>query len=225
VVFGAGRHARLVAGAGYRAAAELVAELGLAPPADGRPVIVVCGGAGGLRGRALDRARTVIDDAVAPAAGQLGAIVVDGGTAAGTMLLTGAARVSQPGNLPVLLGVAPEGLVSYPGGPSAGVPLDSGHSHFILAPGDQWGGETPMLIAVAEALAGSGPIAMVVAGGGPVSRAEIEQAREHDWPVLAIAGTGGAADGSDAVHRVDGAGACARQLAWELRSGRRQRAC
>ncbi len=134
VPFGAGKRARLLAGAGHRAAAELVAELGLAPPAAGRPVILVCGGAIELKGRALDRARTMIDDAVAPVAGQIGAVVVDGGTAAGTMLLTGAARVSQPDNLPVLLGVAPEGLVSYPGGPSAGVPLDSGHSHFILAP-------------------------------------------------------------------------------------------
>jgi SLOG in TRPM, prokaryote len=218
VLFGAGKQARLLVGAGYRAAAELIAELGLAPPAVGRPVILVCGGAVGLTGRALDRARAVIDGAVAPVAGRLGAVIVDGGTAAGAMLLTGAARVSQPGNLPVLLGVAPEGLVSYPGGPTAGVPLDSGHSHFILAPGDQWGGETRMLIAVARALAGPGPVVMIVAGGGPVTRAEIAQARQHDWPVLGIGGTGGAAEGADGVRRVDDAGACIRQLCRELRA-------
>jgi hypothetical protein len=217
VPFGAGKHARLLAGAGNRAATELVAELGLTPPADGCPVILVCGGAVELKGRPLDRARTVIDDAVAPVAGRMGAIVVDGGTAAGAMLLTGAARVSQPDNLPVLLGVAPEGLVSYPGGPSVGVPLDSGHSHFILAPGNQWGGETRMLIAVARALAGRGPVAMIVAGGGPVTRSEIAEAREHDWPMLGIDGTGGAAESSGAVRRVVDADACARQLCWELR--------
>jgi SLOG in TRPM, prokaryote len=217
VVFGAGKHARLLAGGGHRAAAELVAELGLAPPAAGRPVILVCGGAIELKGRALDRARTMIDDAVAPAAGRIGAIVVDGGTAAGTMLLTGAARVSQPDNLPVLLGVAPEGLVSYPGGPSAGVPLDSGHSHFILVPGDQWGGETRMLIAVARAVAGSGPVVVIVAGGGPVTRLEIAEARQQGWPVLGVVGTGGAAEDADGVRGVADADDCARQLCRELR--------
>jgi hypothetical protein len=222
VPFGAGKRARLLAGAGHRAAAELVADLGLAPPAAGRPVILVCGGAIELKGRALDRARTMIDHAVAPVAGRMGAVVVDGGTAAGTMLLTGAARVSQPDNLPVLLGVAPEGLVSYPGGPSAGVPLDSGHSHFILAPGDQWGGETRVLIEVAQALAGRGPVVVVVAGGGPVTRLEIAAARAHGWPVLAMAGTGGEADGSDAVRRVADVGCCARQLCWELSQDRNQ---
>jgi len=229
VPFGAGKRARLLAGAGHRAAAELVAELGLAPPADGRPVILVCGGAIELKGRALDRARTMIDHAVAPVAGRIGAVVVDGGTAAGTMLLTGAARVSQPDNLPVLLGVAPEGLVSYPGGPAAGVPLDSGHSHFILAPGDQWGGETRMLIAVARALAGSGPVVVIVAGGGPVTRAEIAEAREQGWLVLGIVGTGGAAEGADGVRGVADADDCARQLCWELGQDRnrafRENAC
>jgi TRPM family ion channel len=223
ISFGAGRQARLLADARYRAAADLVAELGLAPPADGRPVILVCGGAVGLTGRAFDRARTVIEGEVAPVAGQTGAVVVDGGTAAGTMLLTGGARASQPDNLPVLLGVAPAGLVSYPGGPSAGEPLDSGHSHFILVPGNQWGGETLMLIEVARAVAGSGPVAVVVAGGGEVTRAEIASARAQHWPVFGIAGTGGEADSSAAVRKVGDTGACARLLGRELGRSTRSR--
>jgi hypothetical protein len=226
ISFGAGKQARLLAGAGHRAAADLVAEIGLAPPAGGRPVILVCGGAVGLTGPEFDRARTVIEDEVVPVAGQTGAVVVDGGTAAGTMLLTGAARASQPDNLPVLLGVAPAGLVSYPGGPSAGVPLDSGHSHFILVPGDQWGGETLMLIEVARAVAGPGPVAVVVAGGGVVTRAEIAAAHERHWPVFGIAGTGGEADSSGVARRVSDAGSCARLLAGELdRSTRSRSAC
>jgi hypothetical protein len=180
---------------------------------------VVCGGADTLTGQALDRTRTVIEQAVAPAAGRLGAVVVDGGTAAGVMALTGAARASQPDNVPVLVGVAPDGLVSYPDGPAAGdslAPLDASHSHFILASTDRWGGETRLLMAVAAALAGPGPVAVVVAGGGEVARSEIARARERAWPVLAIAGTGGAADGSAGVRRVSDAAACARELSWEL---------
>jgi hypothetical protein len=55
IPFGAGKHAQLLAGGNDRAAAELVAEHGLAAPGEGRPVIVVSGGASGLKRRALER--------------------------------------------------------------------------------------------------------------------------------------------------------------------------
>jgi hypothetical protein len=214
VPFGPDNVVPLLTGRDPRGAADLVARLGLAPPPGGRPVIVVCGGADGLRGSALDRARTVIEDAVAPVAGVTGAAVVDGGTATGVMRLTGAARALRPDAMPVLVGVAPGRLISYPGGPAEGAPLDSRHSHFILADSDRWGGETALLMSVAAALAGSGRVAMVLAGGGRVAELELAEARERDWPVLAIAGTGGVAGSlpGDADP-----GTFARRLSWELR--------
>jgi hypothetical protein len=120
----------------------------------------------------------------------------------------------------VLVGVAPAGLVSYPGGQSDGVPLDAGHSHFILAATDKWGGETKLLMAVAQALAGSGRVAVVVAGGGTVTKAEVAEAQRRGWPILAVTGTGGVADsiaGRADVRLASDAVEGARQLSWELR--------
>jgi len=231
VSFGVGRRALLLT-ADHRPAADLVVALGLDPPADGRPVIVVCGGAGNLTGTAFDRARDMIEDAVAPVAAATGAAVVDGGTASGVMRLTGAARSAQPDRMPVLVGVAPAGLVSYPDvtpsvtpsvAPSVtpdGVPLDAGHTHFVLADSDRWGGETSLLMETAQALAGSGRVAVVVMGGGPVTQAEVAEAQRRGWPILAVTGTGGVADtiaGRADVRLASDAVEGARQLSWELR--------
>lgn len=72
--------------------------------------------------------------------------------------------------------------------------LDGNHTHFVLADSDGWGGETPLLMALADALAGDAPVAFVLAGGGTVSRLEALEAVEHGWPLFVIEGTGGAAD-------------------------------
>jgi hypothetical protein len=218
VPFGPGRQALLLR-AKDRTADDLVADLALRPPKTGRPVIVVCGGAETMNGDALDRARMAIETVVASAAARTGAVVVDGGTAAGVMRLTGAVRATAPDDMPVLLGVAPEALVSYPGGPSAGTPLDEGHTHFVLAATDRWGGETKLLMAVAQALAGADRVAMLVAGGGPIAKTEVAEALHRRWPVFAITGTGGEADSiasHDGVRAVDDLAEGARQLSWEL---------
>ncbi len=176
-------------------AADIIARMGLSPPARGRPVIVVCGGAGDLADGELDKASAVIEAAVASAAEVTSAVLVDGGTSAGVMRLTGQARARWPRALPVLVGVAPAGQVTYPGGPAGErVPLEENHSHFILADSSEWGGETPLLMTVAEKLAGDGCVVMVLAGGGQVARSESLEAVRRGWPIFAIAGTGGLAD-------------------------------
>jgi hypothetical protein len=169
-------------------------------------------------------------------------VLVDGGTSAGVMRLTGQARARWPQALPVLVGVAPAGLVSYPEGPDGEerVSLEANHSHFILADSSQWGGETRLMMTVAETLAGTAPVVMVLAGGGQVAAAEALEAARRRWPVFAVAGTGGLADsllqaaGRAAGPPADPAlrdilaeadirpvtgtdpGTFARQLAWEL---------
>jgi hypothetical protein len=194
VPFGTGNQAQL-SQARSGDAADVIARMGLAMPGRGRPVIVVCGGADGLVDGELERASAMIGAAVASAAQVAGAAVVDGGTSAGVMQLAGHARARWPDALPVLVGVAPAGLVTYPGSPAGeGVPLEENHSHFILADSGDWGGETRLMMTVASQLAGGGHVVMVLAGGGQVARSEVAEAARRSWPVFAIAGTGGLAD-------------------------------
>lgn len=183
-------------------APELLAAAGLQSGARGSAVIVVCGGADDLKGALFDRAVAILGPAVSSAAEVTGAAVFDGGTASGVMEITGAARAKRPLALPVLVGVAPAGLVTYPGGSDGDrVPLEENHSHFVLADSDQWGGETGLLMALAAARAGNGRVVVVLAGGGQVAKAEVVQSVRRGWPVFVIQGTGGLADSISELRR------------------------
>src|SRR5262249_6735371 len=167
---------------------ELLSRLGLLTAGGPRPVIVVSGGASSLTGPALDRTRAVLGPAVVAAARLTGAAVVDGGTAAGVMAVLGAARAEQPAALPALVGVAPGGTITYPGGPVGDerVPLEPSHTHFVLADSAEWGSETALLLDVAGALSGHDPIAVLLAGGGAVTKAEALEAVRRGWPVFVL---------------------------------------
>jgi hypothetical protein len=119
--------------------------------------------------------------------------VVDGGTDVGVMAAIGRTRAESGSVLPVLLGVAPGGKVTWPHGPADGqAALEPNHSHFILAEATDWGGETGLLIEVAARLA-DGQVVIVVAGGGKTACAEVLAAVRQGWKVFVIAGTGGVA--------------------------------
>jgi hypothetical protein len=201
VDFGDGRRALLVRAHAAESPSALLVKLGLTPHGR-RSVIVVCGGADDLREPQLTVARNVLGPAVRAAAARVDVAVVDGGTTAGVMGLIGAERGQGGDALPVLVGVAPAGQVSYPGAPGDGrTPLEPHHSHFVLAESSEWGGETGLLVAVAEQLAGGAPIAMVLAGGGRVARREALAAVTCHWPLFVIEGTGGCADEIAALWR------------------------
>ncbi len=195
IIFGNGNRAVLVKGLSA-GPGELLTALGLQPGAGGAGVIFVCGGADDLRGASLTRAEELLGPAVSAAVQVTNAAVFDGGTASGVMAITGAARGRRPSAMPVLAGVAPARLVSYPGGPSGGdrVPLEENHSHFVLADSSEWGGETGLLIGLAAAYAAGRQVVVVLAGGGRVSKAEVLESVRRGWPVFAIQGTGGVAD-------------------------------
>ncbi len=168
---------------------------------NGAPVLVVIGGATELTGAQADRAEQMLGSAVPAAAEVCGAAVVDGGTASGIMRIIGAARARRPAALPVLVGVAPAGQVTYPGG--AGAPdgpgrdltqLDQNHSHFVLADSGEWGGETALLMDLAAALADGQRPVLALAGGGTIALAEVLTAVRRGWPVFVVQGTGGLAD-------------------------------
>jgi len=242
VSFDNGNRAALVEAGSGDDARGLVAALGLASTA-GRPVIVVGGGADALQGEQHEHATSLLGPAVASAAALAHAVVVDGGAAAGVASRVGAARAERPSALPVVVGVSPVGEVTYPGSGVGGgaTPLEPHHTHFVLADSPEWGGETQLLIAVAEELAAGAPVVMLLAGGGLNATAEALEAAIRGWPLFVIEGTGGAADeiaaatshaGPDAaadglVQRIAAggevrsfagteSGQLARRLAWEL---------
>lgn len=132
------------------------------------------------------------------AAEAAGAVLVDGGTQAGVMALLGEAVAARGHPVP-LIGVAPAGRVTYPGGPEpaeaeGAAPLDPNHSHFLLAPSDDWGGETDWMFALAEALSEGAPVVTVLVNGGDIAREEVWQSVRRGWPVVVLAGTGRLAD-------------------------------
>jgi hypothetical protein len=194
VTFESGRRAAILQAGANPDAVALLAQLGLQP---NQPVVVVAGGADTLTGHAHELAARVVGPAVARAAGLTGAAVVDGGTASGIMAIIGEAIRERHGEGIVLLGVAPAGCVTHPGSSTHaedGAALEPNHSHFVLAESAEWGGETPLLVDLSDALAAGARIAMVVAGGGDVTVNEVLQASRRGWPVFLAVGTEGAAD-------------------------------
>jgi SLOG in TRPM, prokaryote/SMODS and SLOG-associating 2TM effector domain 1/Protein of unknown function (DUF4231) len=96
-----------------------------------------------------------------------------------------------------LVGVAPAGRVTYPGDERSShgdTPLEPNHTHFVLANTDEWGGETELLFDLVDATRGVRPGVALVAGGGSVTRDELVMAARRGLAIVALAGTGGAAD-------------------------------
>jgi hypothetical protein len=202
VSFDDAHRALLVSASAGSNAASLIDALQLRHP---RPVIVVIGGATGLDTKSAASAATAlrgVAPGVVSAAANSGAAIVDGGTDAGLMAIIGSALAAAGVDVP-LLGVAPAGRVRLPGqrvdsgdvaDANDAVDLQRDHSHFILADANEWGGETPLLIESAAALAQGAPIAVVVAAGGRVTQAEVAAGAARGWPIFAISSTGGVAD-------------------------------
>jgi hypothetical protein len=209
-----GNCAARVRAAGSDIAEDLLRDVGLADRQ--RPVIVVCGGAKELdnRRRRMSRASNVLGPAVLRAARAHEAAIVDGGTRSGVMRIVGEARGPGRADDDVLVGVAPRGRVSEPGGqretepvepvepvepsepsePSEPLeplePLEPHHTHFVLADSEQWGGETELLFRVADALSDARKAVVLLSGGGNARR-EVLEAVRREWPIVVVRGFGG----------------------------------
>ncbi|HMM28866.1 MAG TPA: hypothetical protein PKD46_11325 [Aggregatilineaceae bacterium] len=159
-----------------------------------RAVVVVHGGASAMEPDLIDDVTRFFAASLAPFAEQRRVLVADGGTQAGTMAALGAARRAIGGTFP-LVGVAPRGAVSYPGaGPSPDdrPPLDAGHSHFVLIEADTFGVESSLLVGLLRGAQVPG-VALIV-NGGPIVREEVAAHAALGHPVIAVAGSGRAAD-------------------------------
>ena len=120
--------------------------------------------------------------------------VVTGGTDAGIFSLFGAAMAEPTAPL---VGVTPRDR--------DGVPLEPNHTHVVLVDGDTWGDETPVLLALADALGRLAPSVAVICGGGAITRLEAQGHLRAGRPLITVAGSGGVAD-ELAEHAVAPAG-------------------
>lgn len=159
-----------------------------------RAVVVVHGGAGGMEPALIDNVTRFFAASLAPFAEQHRVLVADGGTQAGTMAALGAARRAIGGTFP-LVGVAPRGAVRYPGADPACddcAPLDAEHSHFVLIEADTFGAESALLAGLLRGAQAPG-VALIV-NGGAIVREEVMTHAALGHPVIAVAGSGRAAD-------------------------------
>jgi SLOG in TRPM, prokaryote len=175
---------------------QAMAELGLE---GSYPVIVLIGGE--IDEQQADVTRRAIET-ISRTAEDLNAVVVCGGTDMGIMAEVGQIRVRHGYKFP-LVGVTPEELVTWPGGPHSGKFLGWGekrwqlephYSHFILVPGSQFGDESPWMIDTATLLSREHGSVTILINGGEVSRRDIELSLEKGRPVIALSRSGRLAD-------------------------------
>lgn len=163
---------------------------------EGRPVLVVVGGAGKLSDEDRARVRSLFVRVLAPLAQTLNAVVVDGGTDAGVMQMMGRARRKTNSTFP-LVGVAPIGTAGLPGQPLPhpdGAFLEPHHTHFVLVPGTNWGDESTWIAQLASALADDSPSVTVLINGGEATWNDASENVQEGRPLLVIAGSGRTAD-------------------------------
>jgi hypothetical protein len=218
ITFDNGNHAVVVTAPRDTDAQTILEALAFAQP---RGVIMVFGGAKGLDDSRKARLTELFTDAIAPAAAELGALIIDGGTQSGVMAMMGEA-FARDGQGSQLLGIAPAGKVTYPGGPSDagivdGAPLEPNHSHFVLVESDEWGGETGTMFKLAAAL--NVPVATMLINGGQIAGGEASQSVRNGWQLLVVEGSGRFADELSAAVR-DGPFAKSVEVSEIARSGR-----
>ena len=173
-----------------------ISELGLK---DHYPVIVLIGG--DVDEKQVDLTRRAIE-MIARIAEDIQAALICGGTDMGVMAEIGRIRSRQSYKFP-MIGVAPEELVTWPGGPlntrflwlgKQRCQLESHYSHFILVPGEQFGDESPWIVDTASLLSRDHQSVTILINGGEVSRKDIQLSLENGRRVIVLSRTGGLAD-------------------------------
>jgi SLOG in TRPM, prokaryote len=200
ITFDNGNHAVVVTAGRDTDAQTILKALDIGQP---HALIMVFGGAKGLDDSRKVRLAELFTDAIAPIAGELGTLIIDGGTQSGVMAMMGEA-FARDGRESRLLGIAPAGKVTYPGAPSDasigdGAPLDPNHSHFVLVESDEWGGETRTMFKLAAAF--NVTVATILINGGQIAGNEALQSVRNGWPVLVVESSGRFADEVTAAVR------------------------
>jgi hypothetical protein len=162
---------------------------------DGYPVIVLIGG------DILERQATITSEAIqtiAKVAEEMSALVICGGTDMGVMAEIGQTRKKNNYKFP-LVGIALKALVTWSEGPQdrhflwwgkKRWKLAEHYTHFILAPGSEFGDESPWIIDAATLLSKNHRSVTILINGGDISRKDIELSIKNGRPVIAMGGTG-----------------------------------
>ena len=196
IVFGKNNYALCALPNDIEELEQTVTQMGLID----RPVLVLVGGHilpehGNVTFQAVE--------VVAKVAELLDAAVICGGTDVGIMAAIGKARGRGGYQFP-LIGIAPEGTVTWPEGPRTAAPLLPGnereqlephHSHFILVPGNQFGDESKWIVRAASMIAKDrNKSVTVLVNGGKVSQQDVEESLAAGRPLIVLEGTGRLAD-------------------------------
>ncbi|HLI05922.1 MAG TPA: hypothetical protein VKV40_05070 [Ktedonobacteraceae bacterium] len=195
IQFAGGKKARAVLAPVRAGADELAQALDLP---GSKVVILLTGGAGLMEQSDEARLQALFTDGLASAASALDALIIDGGTESGVMALMGRG-VAQQEQKPILLGISPEGKVSYPGkaggvGEDETGPLDPNHAYFVLVETDQWGGETAVMYELGQFFSRGRPSVAVLVNGGDIARNEVLYNVRQKRPIIVIEGSGRLAD-------------------------------
>ena len=175
---------------------QAISELRLS---EGYPVIVLIGG--GIDDLQADATRHAINT-ISKIADDLNAVVICGGTDMGVMAKIGQIRWKSGYTYP-LVGIAPEELVTWAGGPRSTKflwwgkkrwQLEPHYSHFILVPGGEFGDESSWIIDAATIISKDHKSVTILINGGEVSRKDIDLSLKMGRPVIALSRTGRLAD-------------------------------
>jgi len=162
-------------------------------------LLMLVGGASLLDEKLYPNLENLFTHGIAHLAVTRKALIIDGGTQAGVMELMGKGVAEQQHRSP-LLGVSPEGVVTYPGKSLHAtvdqecVPLDPNHSHFVLVQTNEWGGETETMYQLAQLYAQSCPSVAMVVNGGSIAKKEILYNVRQGRPIILFTGSGRLAD-------------------------------
>jgi hypothetical protein len=196
IVFGKNNYALCALPNDIEELEQTITQMGLAD----RPVMVLVGG------HILpEHANLTLQavEVVTKVAELLDAAVICGGTDVGVMAAMGKARGRGGYQFP-LIGIAPEGTVTWPDGPRTAAPLLPGnereqlephHSHFILVPGNQFGDETKWIVRAASMIAKDrNKSVTILMNGGKVSQQDVDESLSIGRPLIVMEGTGRLAD-------------------------------
>jgi hypothetical protein len=155
--------------------------------------LVVVGGAGEMTHAEIARATQLFDEALAPLADRLQAVVIDGGTNVGVMGLMGRARERREAAFP-LVGVVAADLVGLGTRADVDAALEPYHTHFLLVSGSRWGDEVPFISALASAVAPPGASVTVLVNGGTIAWRDVAASVDAGRAVIVADGSGRTAD-------------------------------
>src|SRR5260221_13876210 len=190
-----GNRAILIKSPSNSDAGDLLKTLGIRKP---NALLVLIGGADELDQELTTKLDQLFSRGFVRAAADTDALIIDGGTHAGVMALMGKA-VADRGRATTLLGVAPAGEVTYPGGPPVeslpeSAPLDPNHSHFVLVEGTDWSSGNKLMFNLASELGAGSTVIAVLVNGGPATKDEVLRSVRQGWPIIVIEGSGRLAD-------------------------------